>query len=385
MSVDASQLRADSEAREREAFRSVVRDFLADACNSATVRAAMEDRTSQPLDQEMAKLGLFGVEVPENLGGGDGSFRDLSVVLESLGEFSAVAPLLSSAVLCTGALLFSTAEVMRQRWLPQLAAGEALGAVAMQQVFTSATGEPVVATPEGDGWRLRGSAQFVPDAATADVLAVVASQTNGTPVIGLVERGTSGLSTTPRLTTDRTRRLDDVLLEDVAVSADQVLAAGQEASRLMETLIDRFSVAVALDSVGVASRVVDMTTEYVKQREQFGRPIGSFQAVKHQVADMYVQTQAVRLLTRDATDRLAASADYSHLVASQTKEYAVSAAARVTGTALQMHGGIGYTWEHDLHIYFKRAQLNTALGGDIRWHRARAADYLIPATTDQVE
>lgn len=380
MSVDRSATLADSEAREREAFRAVVRDFLVETSSSATVRAMMEDRSSQPLDQEMAKLGLFGVEVPEELGGGDGNFRDLSVVLESLGEFCAVSPFFSSAALCTGALLSSSAQALRDRWLPELAAGEALGAVALQQVCTEAAG--VVATPEGDGWRLHGCARFVPDAATADVLTIVASSVDGESVIALIERGMRGLSTAPRPTTDGTRRLDDVRLNEVAIPADQVLAAGDEAQSLVETLIDRYAVAVALDSVGVASRVLDMTTEYVKQREQFGRAIGSFQAVKHQVADMFVQTQAVQLLTRDAVDRLASPADDSHLVASQAKEYAVTAAAGVTGTALQMHGGIGYTWEHDLHIYFKRAQLNTALGGNIRWHRSRAAGYLIPATTD---
>jgi alkylation response protein AidB-like acyl-CoA dehydrogenase len=378
MSVDITVELAGSEAREREAFRSVVRDFLADASNSASVRAAMEDRSSQPLAQEMAKLGLFGVEVPEGFGGGDGSFRDVSVVLESLGEFCAVTPFLSSAVLCTGALLSSSAETMRQRWLPELAAGEALGAVAMQQEFTSVGGPSVVATRDGDGWRLTGCARFVPDAATADVLAVAAHQAAGEPLIVLVERGVQGLSTRPCPTTDRTRRLDDVQFDEVAVPAAHVLAAGRQASGLIETLIDRFAIGVALDSVGVASRVVDMTTEYAKQREQFGRPIGSFQAVKHQVADMYVQTEAVRLLCRDATDQLASHADERHLIASQAKEYSVSAAAKVTGTALQMHGGIGYTWEHDLHIYLKRAQLNTALAGDIRWHRERAAGYLMP-------
>jgi alkylation response protein AidB-like acyl-CoA dehydrogenase len=373
----------ESEAREREAFRSVVRDFLSDACSSKVVRSAMEDRSSAPLDQEMAKLGLFGVEVPEKLGGGDGSFRDLSVVLESLGEFCAVTPFASSTVLCIGALLASSAEGLRQRWLPELAAGEALGALAMLQAF-QAPGAGVTATPTGDGWHLQGCAGLVADAAAADVLAVLGHQADGAPVIVLVERGASGLSTRPRPTTDHTRRLDEVWLDDVSVQAEHVLGHGEQAAALVDTLVDRFAVAIALDSVGGASRVVGMTTEYVKQREQFGRAIGSFQAVKHRVADMYVQTEAVRLLTRHAVDRLAAQTEDRHLIASQAKEYASSAGAEVTGAALQMHGGIGYTWEHDLHIYFKRAQLNTALAGDIRWHRARAAGYLISPTVDQL-
>jgi alkylation response protein AidB-like acyl-CoA dehydrogenase len=193
--------------------------------------------------------------------------------------------------------------------------------------------------------------------------------------VALAGSSAAGLSVTPQAQTDRTRCLDDIVLDAVGIRDADVLAldtpGAPDATRLLTALANRAAVAVAADSVGNARRVLGMTVGHVRQRRQFDRPIGSFQAVKHQAADMLVNLETSAALVDDAARALALEPSSCDLAVSLAKDHACELAARNAGTALQLHGGIGYTWEYDLHLYFKRALLNEFLFGEPRWHRDR--------------
>jgi alkylation response protein AidB-like acyl-CoA dehydrogenase len=353
---------------DRAAVRDLARQILATAYPAERARAAAEKggTPDTALDRELAAAGLLGLEIAEEHGGGGGSFTDLAVVLETLGEHVAASTLLSTAVLCAGALTFAGTPAQQARWLPPLATGTLTGTAAHGH---GGQGE-VGAVRDGSGWRVAGRVPYVLDARVAGVLVIPARTAEGW-LVALVEADAPGLAVTPHALTDETRCLDDVTLDDVTVLDADVLAVGTNAARLLGALANRAAAAVAADSVGVARRVLDMTVEYVRQRHQFGRPIGSFQAVKHKAADMLVDLETGSALVDEAARLVALDPASCDVAVSLAKDHACELAARDAGVALQLHGGIGYTWEHDLHLYFKRALLNEFLFGEPRWHRDR--------------
>jgi alkylation response protein AidB-like acyl-CoA dehydrogenase len=328
-------------------------------------------------DRALAAAGLTGLEVPAAYGGGGGSYAQLAVVLAALGERAARSTLLSSAVLAAGAVLLAGTDAQRERWLPGLAAGTVRGTAVLGGWFgrPAVTAVPVPAVPaavpaaaaRGGGWTVSGTAGHVPDARGSGLL-VVAARAGGGWLVALVESPAPGLAITPRPGTDETRCLDDVTLDAVPV---EVLAAGATAERLLGALANRAAAAIAADSLGTARRVLAMTVEHVSRRRQFDRPIGSFQAVQHQAADMHVNVQTSAALVDAAADAVTADPAGADLIVSQAKDHATELAARDAGTALQLHGGIGYTWEYGLHRHLKRALLNQYLYGAPRWHRDR--------------
>jgi alkylation response protein AidB-like acyl-CoA dehydrogenase len=234
--------------------------------------------------------------------------------------------------------------------------------------------------------RLHGSCGHVLDARISDLILVDAREVipgdgdgRTRRVVGLVRRGDPGVRVEPLAMTDATRCLDAVQFDDVALAERDVVARGKDADTLLTALVNRASVAVAADSVGIARRVVNMTASYANQRKQFGRLIGSFQAVKHQAADMLVDTETSDGLVDDAVRKVGEdpTSPESTLAASMAKSHACEKAAHSVGVALQLHGGIGYTWEHDLHLFLKRATLNEQLFGSTRWHRDRVATQIL--------
>lgn len=333
--------------------------------------------TNPAVDAAFAELGFLGMDVAADEGGGGADLAHLRHVAEACGDAAASTQLLGTTGLCIGALLQTGSSEPRERWLPRLAAGEVTGTAALPGVFTRVSApEQVTARRSGDGWLLSGRVTQVVDAPGADLLVVLAAAEDDERFLGLVELPTSGITTEHQPTVDRTRRLGSVQLDEVHLPASGVIATGDLAEQAVEALTDRMAVLVAADAVGTASRVVGLTTDYAKQREQFGRPIGSFQAVKHQAADMLVQTELSRVLVDDAAAAVAERRPDASLAASMAKEFACSAAAWVAGRGVQLHGGIGYTWEHAMHIHLKRAKLDEALFGDRRWHRERIARLL---------
>jgi len=359
---------------DRAALRELARTVVTEVCVPDRVRAAMDagGRPDPALDAELAATGLSGVEIPERYGGGGASFREVGAVLAELGAGAAASHYTSSAVLCAGAVLLAGSEEQRERWLPALATGATHGTAALTEQFTSPPGAGVRAERAAGGWTLDGTAYHVLNARVSDLL-VVAATGGRVPVVAVVPRDAAGLAVTPTAMTDATRCVDSLALRAVPVPDADVLATGDGARRLLAALANRAAAALAADSAGNARRVLDMTVGYAREREQFGRPIGSFQAVKHQAADMLVGVETAAVLVDEALRQAAEDPAGCDVAVSMAKEYGCGRAAANAGTALQLHGGIGYTWEHDLHIHFKRATLNAFLFGDARWHRRRVA------------
>lgn len=359
-------------------FRGVVRDFLSKESSSSRVRALLDDPLGYDpgLWAKMASLGWCGITVPERYGGAGGSFMDCAVVIQELGRHLTSGPLTSTVALGVGALLLAGSERQRQRWLPAIAAGELKVTAALAGGGYGRAGGGVSARPGRGGYRLIGEAGFVPDAHLADLFVVAAGHPSGSRSLVLLEAAEAEVRLTP--TVDQTRRLGAVRL-DTEVPPESVLGPAGAAAPAIEGLMNRMAVALACDSVGGVERLMEMTARYVSDRVQFGRPIATFQAVKHRCADMAIDVEASRAALDSALRSFHDDPGGDAERASIASVYATDAYARVAGAALQLHGGIGYTWESDIHLYLKRAKLNQALFGDARWHRRRLATRLLCA------
>jgi alkylation response protein AidB-like acyl-CoA dehydrogenase len=357
----------------RAEFRNSVREVLKQA---SAARGPQPVWAPEAVDafaaKQAASLGWTGLLVEERWGGAGAGMGEAVVVAEELGAHLTPMPFLSSAVLVATALSAGGSDEQRGRWLPALASGQIRGAAALTGP-TGRTGAGFVdvqAIKDGGGVRLRGTSGFVLDGAGADLL-VVAARRPGSPDPDLfvAEGSSAGVEATELLSIDRTRQLASIGFRDVHVPASACLPRGAEAIAAMS---DRGSVALAADALGAARRALDTAVGYAGQREQFGRPIGSFQAIKHKLADMYLLVQGAALAVEGAAGALDAGQDARRLVA-VAASYARDAAVRVTGDAIQVHGGIGYTWEHDCHRLFKRAKFDEAFLGDPSVHRERLA------------
>ncbi|HTK63748.1 MAG TPA: acyl-CoA dehydrogenase [Pseudonocardia sp.] len=388
--------------RERDELRGLVGGYLADRSPESAVRAAME--TADGVDDGLwaglgvGGLGLCGLAVPSRWGGEGHTFAEVAVVLGELGRSLACVPYFSSVVLAQS-LLLACADAApdggaADRWLPRLAAGRARGAVAVVEadgrwepasVRTTATPEPDP-TADPDGWRLNGVKHFVVDGHTADVLLMAARTDDRTgdgtgDGIGIfeVDAAADGLVRTPMATLDLTRRQARLELTDVR--ARRVGTAGWDAVRLM---LRTAAVGLAAESVGGMRRVLEMAVDHARTRSQFGRPIGSFQAIKHKCADMLVATESADSLVRDAVALAASPAprapegdiDDRGVAASLAHAYCQQAYLDCASENIQVHGGIGFTWEHPAQLYYKRAQSSRLLLGDPIWHRALAAELI---------
>jgi alkylation response protein AidB-like acyl-CoA dehydrogenase len=307
----------------------------------------------------LAEAGWVGLEAPEDAGGADVTFAEVAVILEEMGRAAARTSYLGGAVLSVGTLIALQPNASRDGLLTDVAAGTVRTAVVLGGIRL-------------ENNRLTGLASFVPDAECADRLLVVATDPGGTPVV--VEA--DGLTVTPQPVLDETRRLAEVTADGVAVG--EFWRFSGDPAVQVRRLADRAAVAVACDSLGLADAMLAATVSYAKVRTQFGRPIGSFQAVKHACADMLVRVRVARQLVNAAVEALADAPDArdatdASAAASMAKSYACAAAVDVAGKAMQLHGGIGYTWESGIHVYLKRALLNRSLFGSPAEHRRQLA------------
>jgi alkylation response protein AidB-like acyl-CoA dehydrogenase len=361
---------------DRDELRAAARDMLGAASTSARVRelAATPDGFDEDLWRHFAEMGLPGIEISEEFDGAGGRFGDLAVVLTELGSRLASNGLAATTVLGAGALAAVPGHPQGSEWLPRIAAGTARASAAL----LSAEGEPgspgLLASPAAGGWRVTGSSGYAPDAGIADLLVLRALDPNGREFLLAVDRDTPGLDVTPAPMLDITRRFSVITATELEAGEADVLATGTQAEAVVRRLLDRAALAAAADALGAAQRALDTTVGYAKTREQFGRPIGSFQAVKHRCADMFVAVTTARIALEEALDRYDAAPDDATAAISRAKAYTCDAAAQVVEDGTDMHGGIGFTWEHDMHLLVKRARLDQALYGDSRTHRRRAAD-----------
>jgi alkylation response protein AidB-like acyl-CoA dehydrogenase len=345
-------------------LRAVARDAL------APTSPLVAGGDPAPVDPAvLAGTGWLGLEVPDDLGGAGATFAETAVVLEELGRAAASSPMLG-AVLAVGALRLVEPSPARDELLAGIAAGEIAAALALPTGAGDgvAGGPPFRIDHAGGDATVVGRATFVPDAAGADRLLLVAHDPAAGPVLVEVTPG-GGVVVEPTPVVDPTRSFAEVAAGGAAVAEGRVWRFAGDPRRLLA----RGAVAVALDSLGLAEAALDTTVAYASVRTQFGRPIGSFQAVKHACADTRVELALARQLVLRAVDRVASGGSDGDEAVSMAKSYATEAAVAATGRAVQLHGGIGYTWEHGLHAYLKRAVLNRSLFGSPAAHRARLA------------
>jgi len=358
---------------EQQAIRSTAHDFLASRFKSERLReiVASDDGFDESGWKEMAELGWAGLALPEKWGGQGLGIVDLAVLFEEIGYVCAPSPLLSNTIAGL-ALAFAGSDEQKERWLRPLAAGELRGAPALFDVGTPA--EPnkfaMAAGSDGDSVVLNGEKTLVMDAASADFFLVATADGRR----HLVEKGAEGVTVTPEQSIDLTRRVSSVRLDGVRVAPENTLPGSTED---YWPVFQRACVAIAAESTGVAQRALDMSVAYAKDRQQFGRPIGAYQAVSHRCAQMLLETENSRSAVYGAAWAADSEPESLPLAASTAKAYSSDAGWRVPDAAIQVHGGIGFTWEHDLHFFLKRGRANAASFGDAKWHRERVADAVL--------
>jgi alkylation response protein AidB-like acyl-CoA dehydrogenase len=367
-------------SQEQELLQRSAAEFLAAECPPTLVRevAGGDDGYPRALYRRMAELGWMGLVVPEAYGGAGLGMLELALLCEQLGRAVVPGPFFSSAVLATLAILDGGSSAQKRRWLPRLASGEAVGTLALLEESDrlDAAGVAMRARPRAGGWALSGTKLFVTDAHVADLLIVVArvaGRDEEGVTLFLVPRDTPGLKVSPLPSIDVTRRTMEVRCENVELAKDAVLAAAGRGWRTVARVLDAAALALAADSLGGAQRALELAVEYSKVREQFGRPIGSFQAIKHMAAEMVSEIEPARALVWYAAHAADALPREAPRAAAMAKACLSEVYSRVANRAVQMHGGIGFTWEHDLHFWFKRAKWNELAFGDATWHRERLA------------
>jgi len=358
---------------EQQAIKSTARDFLASRYKSERLReiAASDDGGDAAGWAEMAELGWTGLALPEEWGGQGLGIVDLAVLFEEMGYALAPSPLFSSTIAGL-ALSLCGSDEQRERYLRPLAVGEKRGTPALWDAGSAAIpGDfTMEARGDGDGVVLDGEKTLVMDAAGSDFFLVATSDGRR----HVVENGTEGVTVTPEIGIDPTRRFYSVRFENVQVAAGDTLPGE---ARDYYPVFHRLCVALAAESTGIAQRTMEMAVEYAKDRQQFGRPIGAYQAVSHRCSQMLLETENARSAVYGAAWAADAEPNSLPLAASMAKAYAADAGWRVPDASIQVHGGIGFTWEHDLHFFLKRGRSNAAIFGDAKWHRERVADAVL--------
>ncbi|MEM7142410.1 MAG: acyl-CoA dehydrogenase family protein [Actinomycetota bacterium] len=357
-------------SEEQEQLREFVRSFLEDKSAEDAVREQMD--TEQGYDdavwnQMAEQMGLQALAIPEEFGGQGFGFVEQVVVLEEMGRALLCAPYFSSCVLAANAILQSGDDDAKKDLLPGIASGETRAALA----FTEESGRwdeggiTLQASGGGDAWTLDGTKMYVLDGHTANLI-IVAARTDAGVSLFSVDADAEGLTRTALSTMDQTRK--QAKLEFSGVSASLIGEDGAGWST-METVLDLAAVALAAEQVGGAQMCLDMSVEYAKVRVQFGRPIGSFQAIKHKCADMLLEVESAKSAAYYAGWCAAEMNDELAQVASLAKSYCSEAYFHAAAENIQIHGGIGFTWEHPAHLYFKRAKSSELLFGDPTYHR----------------
>lgn len=365
---------------DQELLAKTAADFVAGHSPVSRVRALRDARDplgfSRELWKRMAELGWVGIPFPEAYGGAGMGLAELAVVLEALGRTLAPEPFLSTVLLAGQALLRGGSEEQRRAWLPRIASGDAIATLAFQEPGSRHDPFRVTTRAErtGGGWRLRGEKSQVPDAGVADLLVVPARGEGEPGGIGLflVRAGAPGLRVAPQTRLDG-RNAALVTLDGVEVAADDVLGAPEGGGPLLGGVIDRATAGLCAEMLGSMSRAFEMTLAHLKSREQFGAPIGSFQALKHRAAQMFIEIELCRSAAMAAARALDAGDAEAASLVSLAKARCSDAGMLVANEAIQMFGGVGMTDEYDIGFYLKRARAAQMTFGDAAWHRTRWA------------
>jgi alkylation response protein AidB-like acyl-CoA dehydrogenase len=370
---------------EQDEFRAVVRRFLEERWPVTEVRRLAE--TPEGFDrgtwkQMAAELGLQGLALPEAVGGQGFSFVELGIALEEMGRQLAGGPFLASAVLAAEAIAGAGDAAQRTEWLPAIAAGDTIAALAVLEPPGTPGVEGVAATCRRDasGWRVSGFKTAVLDGQNADLLVVAAREPGSQGEAGLslllVQADAPGVTVTAVPGLDLTRKLGDLTLAEAPAVP---LGAPGGAGAALARALDLGAIALAAEATGAAARCLEMAVAYAKTRVQFSRPIGSFQAIQHKAAEVMLELESARSAAYWSwwvASQEGAAPGARAAAASVAKATCSDALVRAAAENVQIHGGVGFTWEFDCHLFFRRAKATELLLGDPIWHRARIAERL---------
>jgi alkylation response protein AidB-like acyl-CoA dehydrogenase len=355
---------------EQDELRKTIRSFLESKSPESAVREQMETEAgfdAAVWSQMAEQMGLQGLHIPEEYGGSGFSYVELGIVLEEMGRSLLCAPFFSTVVLAANTLISSGDDNAKKSYLPGIASGETIATVA----FTEPNGKwdesgiEATATASGDGYTISGTKMYVLDGHTANLL-IVAARTGAGVSLFAVDGDASGLTRTALSTMDQTRKQAKLEFDGTPATLIGTDGAGWD---VLAQVLDLVAVGLAAEQVGGAQKVLEMAVEYAKVRVQFGRPIGSFQAIKHKCADMLLEVESAKSAAYYGMWCASELNDELPSVASLAKAYCSEAYFHAAAENIQIHGGIGFTWEHPAHLYFKRAKSSELLFGDPTYHR----------------
>jgi alkylation response protein AidB-like acyl-CoA dehydrogenase len=369
--------------QEQVMLRGLTREFLTRESTPRAVRTLMEDPKgfSDATWQQIADMGLPGLAIDAGYGGQGLGMIELALVLEEMGRAAFPGPFFATSVLAATAIAASGQENQMARYLPDIASGRTKATLALIEdaLAWTPSGVKMRAERRGDQFVLSGTKRFVPFAHVAGLILVVArtgSGDDGTTVFAL-PGDAAGLSQTPNVEMDHTTRTSTLTLDGVSVPADAVIGQIDRGWEVVGPTLQRAAVGAAAEMLGAARRCMEMSIEYAKVRHQFGQPIGAFQAIKHACAEMLLEVENSHAATYYAAWALDAGSPDAALAVSAAKAYVGDASRKVCGSSIQVHGGIGFTWEYDLHPYVKRAKHLEPLYGDADFHREQALQLVL--------
>ena len=364
----------------QQTLKKTTRQFLTAECPPAEVRRLMETETAfdAALWSKMAEQGWTGIIFPEEYGGIGMGMVEMAAVLEEMGRALLPGPFLSTVLLAGSAIAHAGTESQKQRYLTAICQGSAKATLAILEEGASWSTDSVHLHASGSagGYVLKGRKLFVPDAGVADFL-VCAARLRGDLALFIVPAGTHGVNIKATPAIDATRKLCEVILDSVIVPQAGLLAIGDRAEAAVEHAFAVSTVGLVAEMVGGMQRLLDVSVEYAKTRKQFGRPIGQFQAVQHMCADMLLMTESSRSAVYYAAWAMGEDESAASAAVSVAKAYASDAYREVGNRAIQVHGGMGFTWENDVHLYYRRAKASEIAFGDATWHRGRLAKQVI--------
>ena len=372
---------------EQQMIRETAEAFLREQSDAAAVRRAMatEQGFEAALWDELAgNMGWSAMHIPEEFGGLGLGAVELVALMEEMGKRLLCAPFFSSVCLGATAILCAGSAAQKTALLPGIAAGTARATLGWMGTGRdwSPSGVALACARHGDGWRLQGESHYVVDGHTADLLVLAARLPGEGLRLFALPADTAGLTRTWLPTMDQTRKLATLTLDSVQLGNDALLGLDEDAAEALQKALDIATIALAAEQSGVAQQVLEMAVAYTKERHQFGRSIASFQAIKHKAADMMLKAEASRsaayyaaCVADEALRGTAAGAELAQ-AASLAKASCSETAFFNAGSAIQMYGGVGFTWEYDVHLYFKRARASEAFLGAPAWHRERIAQEL---------
>jgi alkylation response protein AidB-like acyl-CoA dehydrogenase len=372
--------------QEQVMLRNLTREFLSRESTPRAVRTLMEEPGgfSDATWQQMAEMGLPGLAIDAGYGGQGLGMVELAIVLDEMGRAAYPGPFFATTVLASAAIAASGQDNQMARYLPDLARGRTKATLALIEDALSwtAAGVKMRAERQGTDFVLSGQKRFVPFAHVADLILVAARTgvgADGTTVFAVPSEA-AGLHQVANVEMDHTSKTSTLTFDNVVVASDAVIGEVDRGWAVIAPVLQRAAIAASAEMLGAARRCMDMSVEYAKVRQQFGQPIGAFQAIKHACAEMLLEVENAHAATYYAAWALDASSPDAELAASVAKAYVGDASRKVCGSSIQVHGGIGFTWEYDLHLYVKRAKHLEPLYGDADFHRERALQLVLART-----